>query len=155
MIKKTIVLIMMFILLCIPTTHVMALENSTQYSYIEQVFDDGSYIEITIDDPIVNTRASVTKSKTATYKGSDGTALWSVTVKGTFSYNGSSSSCTSSSVSTKNYSTKWKLSNAKASKSGSTAFASVIAKLYNNGGSLLGTINKTVKLTCDKNGNLS
>lgn len=38
MIKKTIVLIMMFILLCIPTTHVMALENSTQYSYIEQVY---------------------------------------------------------------------------------------------------------------------
>lgn len=55
----------------------------------------------------------------------------------------------------KNNSTKWKLSNTKASKSGLTAIASVTAKLYNNSGSLLGMINKTVKLTCDKNGNLS
>lgn len=131
------------------------MENIQQCTYIEERFEDGSYIEITIDYGISNARATTTKSKTTTYKGADGTALWSVTVKGTFNYNGSSSTCTSSSVSTKNYSTSWKLSNAKASKSGSTAIASVTAKQYHQDGTVLRTINKTVKLTCDKNGNLS
>lgn len=70
------------------------MENIQQRTYIEERFEDGSYIEITIDYGISNARATTTKSKTATYKGADGTALWSVTVKGTFNYNGSSSTCT-------------------------------------------------------------
>ena len=86
--------------------------------YIEETFDDGSYIEIIIDEGNTSARTSITKKKTATYKGSDGTALWSVTVTGTFNYNGTTSSCTSSSVETKSYVSNWKLSNKKASKSG-------------------------------------
>ena len=40
--------------------------------------------------------------------------------------------------------------------SGNTASASVTAKQYHsNGTTVLKTVNKTVKLTCDKNGNLS
>ncbi len=89
----------------------------------------------------------MTHSKTATYKGEDGTKYWSITVKGTFTYNGNTSSCTSSSVSTKNYSTTWKLSNAVASKSGATASASVTAKQYHSNGDIYRTINKTVNLT--------
>ena len=65
-----------------PFSNVKALENTN--TYIEETFDDGSYIEIVIDDGNTNARTSVTKKKTATYKGSEGTAFWSVTVKGTF-----------------------------------------------------------------------
>jgi len=137
----------------VPISNVSALENTI--TYIEEEFDDGSYIEVTIDYGNLNARSTTTRSKTATYKGVDGTIYWSVTVKGTFSYNGKTSSCTSSSVSTKNYSTTWKLSNAKASKSGATAIASVTAKQYHQDGELYRTINKTVKLTCDENGKLS
>ena len=57
------------------------------------------------------------------YKGSDGTTYWAVTVTGTFTYNGTTTSFTQSLVSTKNNSVSWKLSNAKASKSGATALA--------------------------------
>lgn len=145
----------MLILLCIPISNVSALENTRQYTYIEETFDDGTYIEITIEYDNIQTRSTTTKSKTATYKSEKGTSLWSVTVKGTFTYNGSTSTCTSSSVSTKNYSASWKLINAKSWKSGATASASVTAKQYHQDGTVLRTINKTVKLTCDKNGNLS
>lgn len=66
------------------------------------------------------------------------------------------SSCTSSSIETKSYVSNWKLSNKKASKSGATTSASATAKLYHsNGTTVLRSINKTVKLTCDKNGKFS
>lgn len=152
--KKLKVIILLLIVCMMPFSNVKALENTN--TYIEETFDDGSYIEIIIDEGNPNARTSITKKKTATYKGSDGTAYWSVTVTGTFNYNGTTSSCTSSSIETKSYVSNWKLSNKKASKSGATASASATAKLYHsNGTTVLKTINKTVKLTCDKNGKLS
>lgn len=155
MIKKFKIIFLMFMLLCIPVSNISAFENDEHYTYIEESFNDGSYIEITIDCNSTNTRSNITKSKTATYKRANGTSLWSVTVKGVFNYNGSTSSCTNSSVSTKTYSTSWKLSNASSSKSDATAIAKVTAKEYHQNGTVLRAINKTVKLTCDKNGNLS
>ncbi len=153
--KKILKTIALSLILCmVPFHNVKALENNT--SYIEEIFEDGSYIEITIHEENTNARSSTTKKKTATYKGSSGTVYWSVTVQGTFNYDGKTSTCTSSSISTANYSSTWKLSNKKASKSGNTASASVTAKQYHsNGTTVLQTINKTVKLTCDKNGKLS
>lgn len=142
------VFILIFAVSIVSVSNVYAIEDNSVYTYVEETFDDGSYIEITIDNGNSNTRATKTKSKTATYKGEDGTAMWSVTVKGTFTYNGSTLTCTSSSVSTSNYSTTWKLSNA-------TASASVKATQYHSNGTTLRAINKTVKLTGDKNGNLS
>ncbi len=153
--KKILKTIALSLILCmVPFHNVKALENNT--SYIEEIFEDGSYIEITIHEENTNARSSTTKKKTATYKGSSGTVYWSVTVQGTFNYDGKTFTCTSSSISTANYSSTWKLSNKKASKSGNTASASVTAKQYHsNGTTVLQTINKTVKLTCDKNGKLS
>ena len=153
--KKILKTIALSLILCmVPFHNVKALENNT--SYIEEIFEDGSYIEITIHEENTNARSSTTKKKTATYKGSSGTVYQSVTVQGTFNYDGKTSTCTSSSISTANYSSTWKLSNKKASKSGNTASASVTAKQYHsNGTTVLQTINKTVKLTCDKNGKLS
>ncbi len=103
-----------------------------------------------------NARATSTKTgkKTGSYKTSSGKVLWSVSVTGTFTYNGSTSSCTKASVSTINNSENWKLSDVTSSKSGNTAVASVKAKCYLNG-DLISSTSKTVKLTCDKNGNLS
>ena len=152
--KRLKAIIFLLIICMMPFSNVKALENTNVY--IEETFDDGSYIEIIIDEGNTSARTSITKKKTATYKGSDGTALWSVTVTGTFNYNGTTSSCTSSSVETKSYVSNWKLSNKKASKSGATTSASATAKLYHsNGTTVLRSINKTVKLTCDKNGKLS
>mgnify|MGYP001623829458 CR=1 FL=1 len=98
--------------------------------------------------------STVKKKKTVTYKSTSGTILWSVTVHGTFSYNGTSAKCTSSSVSVTCPSSNWKISKKSSGKSGATATATASAKQYQNN-SYLRTVTKTVKLTCSKTGKFS
>ena len=108
------------------------------------------YLETVIITNHTQARSSIRSgTKTATYKDINGKALWSITV------NEKSATCTSSTYSKSNYSTSWKLSNAKASKNGATASASITAKQYHQNGSILKTIDKTVKLTCSPTGSLS
>ena len=153
---KKIIISLMCITAMITVSNVNALDNIDVYTYIEEEFADGSYIEVTIEQSHNLARSTTIQGKkTASYKGSDGTTYWSVTVTGTFTYNGTTASCTQSLVSTKNNSVSWKLSNAKASKSGATALASVTAKQYHQDGTVLKTVNKTVQLTCSASGNLS
>ena len=92
-----------------------------------------------------------TASKTEKYKNSNGTVMWSVTVKGTFTYTGSSSTCKSASVSTTCPSSSWNVSNPSASKSGNKAIASATGK--NRGSGL--SVTRKVTLTCSANGTLS
>lgn len=136
--------------------NVNALENDYSNYYIEEIYEDGSYLEVIIEENI-STYSTSTKSgsKTTNYKDTSGNILWSVKISGTFTYTGSSATCTSSSITTTCPNSLWKLSNKKATKSGATASASVTAKEYSALGICLKTINKTVKLTCDKNGKLS
>ena len=118
--------------------------------------ENGYYLETVITTNHTQVRSSIRSgTKTATYKDINGKALWSITVNGKFTYNGKSATCTSSTYSKANYSTSWKLSNAKASKNGATASASIRAKQYHQNGSILKTIDKTVKLTCSPTGSLS
>lgn len=153
---KKFIVSLMSITAMMSISNVNALDSINLYTYIEEQFQDGSYIEVTIEQNNAFARSStITGKKTASYKGSSGTTYWSVTVTGTFTYNGKIASCTKSSVSTKNHSTSWKLSNAKSSKSGATALASVTAKQYHQDGNILKTVNQTVKLTCSASGKLS
>lgn len=69
------------------------------------------YLETVITTNHTQARSSIRSgTKTATYKDINGKALWSITV------NEKSATCTSSTYSKSNYSTRWKLSNAKVSK---------------------------------------
>jgi hypothetical protein len=115
----------------------------TYSSTTTEILDDGSYIETTIKtNTSINLFSSTfTKNgqKTSTYKDSSGKIYWSITVNGNFSYNGSSSKCTSSTISTTCPSKLWKLSSKSSGKSGATATASVVAKRYTNG-----SITKTI-----------
>ncbi len=122
-----------------------------------QTSEDGFIVETIIEDesdPSFFSTSTVKKKKTTTYKNSSGSILWSVTVHGTFTYNGSSAKCISSSVSTTCPNTNWKISSKSASKSGATASATASAKQYQNH-LYLKTITKTVKLTCSKTGKFS
>ena len=125
--------------------------STTEYEYL----DDGSYIVTTITEVPSESlaRATVSKSgtKTATCKSSSGTALWSVSVTGSFTYNGSSASCKSASVKTKVYDSSWSISSESAKKSGASAIATAKAKL--SGTSTYKTL--SVTLTCGVNGTLS
>lgn len=131
----------------LPATSVCAEES------IERL-EDGSYIVTTIS--YQGSRASNTRtgSKERTYYANDNTKLFSLTVKGTFKYDGTSASCTSSTYSYNIYDSSWSLKSATATKSGATATAEgTFAK------KVLGittmTKSLTPTLTCDKDGNLS
>lgn len=75
--------------------------TSKTYPAEYEYFDDGSYMVTTITESssaFIRASRSKTGSKTAKYYSSSGSALWSVTVTGTFSYTGSSVTCKSASV---------------------------------------------------------
>ncbi len=128
--------------------------NTTEYTY----YDDGSYMITSIIDeptiPVTRSTSTTTKSKIASYYSSSNVELWYVKVTGTFTYNGTSSKCTSSSVSAASYDKNWQISNRSASKSGSSATAKATGKLYQND-IVRKTINKTVTLTCSAKGTFS
>lgn len=128
-------------------------------SYIEEVFEDGSYFQMTImetsSDAVRRATNTKTGSKVYNYVDSNHKSLWTITVKGSFTYNGSTSKCTNSSVSVKSYVSNWTVSGAKAWKSGSTAYASAQGKMKNVLGQTTRTVNKQVSLTCSPSGKLS
>lgn len=90
--------------------------------------DNGDYIETTITYYETNSRAATRSgSKTSSYKNSLGDVLWSVTVYGTFTYNGTTSTCTSASHSTTAPGTYWSIKSVSSRKSGYSAIADATA----------------------------
>lgn len=146
--KRVISCLLVVLLIASAVPLAAAKDNNSVY------FDDGSYI--TIDISVVKSRAagSVSGSKTYTYHDSDGTSAWKAVLSGTFSYTGSTSTCTASSCNVTIYDSAWYTVSKSASKSGNSATAAVTM-----GKKLLGvTITKVpvnMVLTCDANGNLS
>ena len=117
-------------------------------------FEDGSYMTEKVY--AVQTRASgtVTGSKVKNYYDSDGNLDWKAVLTGTFSYTGSSATCTAASCNVTIYDSSWHVSSKSASKSGNTAYGTVTMEYK-----LLGvTVDKKstdLSLQCDANGNLS
>lgn len=116
-------------------------------------FEDGSYLTISITTTPMRASGTKNGSKTYTYNY-DGGSAWKATLSGSFSYTGSSATCTSSSVSMSVYDSAWYTVSKNADKSGASATGSIIM-----GRKALGvTVEKipySLKLTCDANGNLS
>lgn len=93
-----------------------------------EMLDNGDYLETVITYDETNGRAATKSgSKTTNYKNSDGEVMWSVTVKGTFTYNGTTSSCTSVSHSTTAPGESWSIKSSSSSKSGNCASATATA----------------------------
>lgn len=154
--KKICILILslFFILNC----NTSAFAASTNAVNIIEIFDDGSYIEEQIENIPSTDLLSVTSTKsghkTATYKSSSGKTIWTITVSATFTYNGISSKCTKSTVSTTCPNSNWKITSKSSKKSGATATATATATKYINGVSI-NKITRSVSLTCSKSGKLS
>ena len=133
----------------ISNTTIMA--STSQTNTVVETFSDGSYIESSISFPstskALSSSSTKTASKTSTYKNNSGKTLWSVTVTGSFTYNGST-------VSTTCPDRNWKIIKSFANKTDSTASATVSTAQYLNGIHMR-TINRTIKLTCSKTGKLS
>lgn len=152
MIKRFICILLIVICLLSLPLHSFATNTIETPSVI--YLDDGSYITITISE--IETRASGTKTgqKTYTCTANSGTVCWDATLTGTFTYTGSSATCTYSDCSVTIYENNWYTVSKSAAKSGNTATASVTM-----GRKVLGiTIAKdtyNMTLSCDANGNLS
>lgn len=147
----SIFLIFTIILMIIPV-NVQATETVENPSII--VFEDGSYIEITVE--VITGRATNTKNgyKTYSYYDASNNLEWQAKLSASFTYNGTTSTCTSASCSVSIYENAWYESSNSTTRSGNTATTKLVM-----GQKLLGvTIAKreyTITLTCDKNGNLS
>lgn len=134
----------------------LAAEDSIESTTIETVYQNGDYIEIiTKQSPHSLKSSTTTGSKTKNYKDKNGKIIWSFTVRGTFSYNGKTATCTSSSITAYSNDSNWRLSNKKATKSGSVAIASITAKKYTLLGICISTLNESATLKCSPSGKLS
>lgn len=150
--KKTFKIVFVFVLLFLNVTPCKA-DNISVTKYI---LENGDYIEIElIQDEVVFLRSSRTicGSKKVSYKKGS-TVLWSVAVKGTFTYDGNSATCINADVSTTCPSSAWKISNKSASKSLNKAIASATAKNYIKG-VCIQTVSKKAILSCNAKGNLN
>lgn len=151
--KKTIIFMLLTGLLfsnCIP------INAQTKNSTIE-FLGNGDYVEtIIIEDNTLSQVRATTKSgtKTTYYKNSSGTIMWSVSVKGTFSYTGSSSTCTNATVSTTCPSVSWRILSSSSSRSGNVAKATATAGQF-SANIEAKRLTRTVSLTCSANGTLS
>ncbi len=96
---------------------------------------------------------TVTETKYVSYYSSDGKLLWTATVTADFSYNGKSSVCDSVKTGCNIYDSDWTLISKECSKNGNTATAYFKVRQHKLGVPLK-VIEKTVTLTCDKDGNI-
>ena len=124
-------------------------ESSVEY------FDDGSYTVTTITvENSARAAKTTTGKKHKEYRSASDELLWKVTVSGTFTYTGTTATCTKSSTSSVIYNDDWKVTSAVASKSGNKAIGNFTVKRY-----LLGiptaTKETSVTLTCSAKGVLS
>lgn len=146
------------IILCLhlifaPTVTAQAATNET-------LANDTLYYETVIEEtasfsPMAsNTEKAKTGYKTTYCKNAKGIVLWSVTVKANFTYNGTTATCTSSSVSATIKDSTWKISNKYSTRCSNYGTATATANRYSDG-KIINTITKTVKLTCSPTGTLS
>lgn len=117
-------------------------------------FEDGSYLTITTI--AVDTRGNFTRSGSRLYEyyNSSNVKKWEATLFATFIYDGASCTCASSSVQVNILDDAWYIVSKEEGKSGNTATGELTM-----GYKFLGitTTKKTVsmRITCDKDGNLS
>lgn len=154
--KKSLLILLTLILFCCSVfcLPVSASETSAKSETYIEFLENGDYIKTYITYYETDTRvATKSGSKTNEYVNSSGEVMWSVTVYGTFTYNGTTSSCTSVSHSTTAPGSGWSIKNSSSSKSGYCASATATATKKNVIGSQDYT--RTVNLYCSPYGILS
>ena len=114
-----------------------------------EVLDNGDTVVTELYQSAVQSRTGASGHKTSTYYNSDGAAIWSVSVQGTFTYSyGVSSTATGASATVNIYNSNAKFIDKTAYTSGNTATASALSA-YNSV-----TSARSVSVSCDKYGNL-
>ena len=128
-------------------------EAEPEESVSTTVFPDGSYCITTVSVlqlQATGNRATITGTKSKDYYNSNGILLFSVIVKGTFTYDGTTATATASQYGYRIYDASWSFYNGFSSCSGATATATCTFSL--SGGSYR---TLSVSLTCSPTGTLS
>lgn len=160
--KKSIITIFWtfsLLILCTPVP-VKAQSDDTVQTHIEYL-DTGCYYETTITNdsteafvsPFATTKY-ITKTKNTKYKNASGDVMWSDSIKATFSYDGTTSKCTSCTPSATAYGTTWSIKNVTSSKSGNSATATAKAAHTSSSGASQ-TYTKSVTIKCSATGVVS
>ena len=139
-----------------------AASNTQPTQIIIEEAENGNYYETIIETSkqeqspysVLAATQSITKTKTTYYRNSAGTVLWSVSIKATFSYDGSTSKCTSCSHSTTAPRTYWSITSSSSSKSGNSATATATAKYTPSSGTSQ-SYTKSVTIKCSPTGVVS
>lgn len=123
--------------------------------------ENGDYLETVIADvPTISsgistfsTTKTVTKTKTTYYKNSNGVTLWSVSIRASFTYDGSTSRCTSYSHSTTCPAQSWRIKSVSSSKCGNSATAVATATHFI--GNTSNDYKRSITIYCSNNGTVS
>lgn len=115
------------------------------------ILENGDYIEIVVTESLG--RSTKSGSKSYTYYSS-GSAKWKGVLNAYYTYDGSSSSCTSASCSVAIYDSAYSVANKYTVRSGNMGTASITMNRTVNG-SIHNDGTYKISLSCDKNGNLS
>lgn len=113
----------------------------------DEVFYLKTYISNNIDKNEEESRGTITRTKTSNLENSAGQIMISVSVTGTFTYNGSSATCISCSGSSISYHPAWYISDYYVSRSGNSA-TNYTTAVQNN----TYTYYKNVTLSCSADG---
>lgn len=117
-------------------------------------YADGSTIEVTQREvPSFRASGSKTGARDYTYKDSSGNTEWIYTILASFTYNGSSATCTNVWDSVNIVEGNWKKNSASFSRSGNMGYSHFVMKRY-----LLGVCMKTIEsdasVGCNANGGI-
>lgn len=148
---RVISLVLVFVLIIsLFTLECFATDTSkTEIEYLE----DGSYIITTTQEVYVRATNTKVGTRTKSQYDSDNVLDWQVILRGEFTYTGTSSTCTSSTISVNIYDSAYSKVSSSSSKSGNTAngSATISRKVL---GVTVATNTYPFSLSCDKNGNL-
>lgn len=113
-----------------------------------EVLDNGDIVSTEIYECAVQPRSGKTGYATYTYKNSAGTKIWMLTITGSFTYNGVTSTATSAEASVHIYDANAKTVSKSAYTSGATATGTATVSYLHS------QVTGSASVSCDKNGNL-
>lgn len=140
--------IIISICICLSCCFLFEKNIKAQEFYYEEV------IEILDVNQISRYTKTTTGKKTASMKNASGKVIWYVSVTGTFTYTGSSATCTKSVVNAESNVNNWKIISKSSTKTSNKASATAVAGEYIDA-TLVAKQTKTVTLTCSATGQLS
>lgn len=141
------------LLICAIPIQAYASEEGTENDSIIY-FEDGSSITVSLVESSARASGTKTGRKTYTYKDANGVEQWVAVLTASFTYTGTSSTCTSASCTVTISDSAWYEVSKTTTRSGNTATTELVM-----GEKFLGItftkLSYTLTLTCDANGNLS